>query len=148
MLVELADVPVADCAVGLVSLDSTCLMRLHTGERPHDRSHRVTSTRRDFLKASTAATAGLGFLPNAHAAGSDTIKVGLIGCGGRGTGAAENICEAAGTTYNIKIHAMADMFEDRLRNCRDAIRRTPSTARTSSTSPTSAASSASTPTRR
>ncbi len=82
--------------------------------------------RRDFLKTTTTAAAaaagGLGFLPNAHAKGNDTIKVGLIGCGGRGTGAADNICEAAGTTYNIKIHALADVFEDHLRNCRDAIR--------------------------
>lgn len=78
--------------------------------------------RRVFLQATTATAAGLGFLPNAHAKGNDTIKVGLIGCGGRGTGAADNICEAAGTSYNIKIHALADVFEDRLRNCRDAIR--------------------------
>jgi predicted dehydrogenase len=75
-----------------------------------------------FLQATTAAAAGLGLLPGAHAKGNDTIKVGLIGCGGRGTGAADNICEAAGTTYNIKIHALADVFEDHLRNCRDAIR--------------------------
>jgi predicted dehydrogenase len=80
------------------------------------------SHRRDFLKASTAAAASLGFLPNVHAKGNDTIKVGLIGCGGRGTGAADNICEAAGTTYNIKIHALADVFEDHLRNCRDSIK--------------------------
>ena len=37
---------------------------------------------------------GLGALSNAHAAGSDAIKVGQIGCGGRGRGAADNICEA------------------------------------------------------
>jgi myo-inositol 2-dehydrogenase / D-chiro-inositol 1-dehydrogenase len=61
-------------------------------------------------------------MTNAHAAGSDTIKVGLIGCGGRGTGAAENICEAAGTSYNIKIHAMGDVFEDHLKNCREHVR--------------------------
>jgi myo-inositol 2-dehydrogenase/D-chiro-inositol 1-dehydrogenase len=79
-------------------------------------------SRRDFLKASTATAAGLAFLPNAHAKGNDTIKVGLIGCGGRGTGAAENICEAAGTSYNIKLHALADVFEDHLRNCRDHIK--------------------------
>ena len=81
-----------------------------------------TPTRRAFLKTSTAAAAAMSFLPNAHAKGNDTIKVGLIGCGGRGTGAAENICEAAGTSYNIKIHALADVFEDRLRNCRDNIK--------------------------
>ncbi len=80
------------------------------------------ATRRDFLKGSTAAAVGLGLLPNAHAAGNDVIKVGLIGCGGRGTGAADNICEAAGSTYNIKIHALADAFEDRVKNCRDFIR--------------------------
>src|SRR6478609_7202101 len=45
------------------------------------------SSRRDFLKVSSAVAAGLAFAPNAHAAGGDTIKVGLIGCGGRGTGA-------------------------------------------------------------
>ena len=73
-------------------------------------------------KTSTAATIGLGLLSNAHAAGSDTIKVGLIGCGGRGTGAAENICEAAGTTYNIKLHAMGDVFPDHLKNCRERLR--------------------------
>ena len=75
------------------------------------------SSRREFLKTSTAATVGLGLLTNAHAAGSDSIKVGLVGCGGRGSGAAENICEAAGTSYNIKLHAMADVFEDHLNHC-------------------------------
>ena len=51
-----------------------------------------------------------------------TIKVGLIGCGGRGTGAAENICEAAGTSYNIKLHAMGDVFPDHLKNCRESLK--------------------------
>jgi predicted dehydrogenase len=82
-------------------------------------------SRRDFLKSSTAATIGLGMLSNAHAAGSDTIKVGLVGCGGRGTGAAENICEAAGTTYSVKIHALGDVFEDHLKNCRKELRDNP-----------------------
>jgi len=82
----------------------------------------LSPSRRDFLKTSTAATVGLGMLGNAHAAGSDAIKVGLVGCGGRGTGAAENICEAAGTSYNIKLYAMADVFEDHLKNCRDRVR--------------------------
>ena len=49
-------------------------------------SSKISSpSRRDFLKTSTAAAVGLGALSNAHAAGSDVIKVGLIGCGGRGT---------------------------------------------------------------
>jgi predicted dehydrogenase len=85
----------------------------------------LSPSRRDFLKTSTAATVGLGMLGNAHAAGSDAIKVGLVGCGGRGSGAAENICEAAGTSYNIKLYAMADVFEDHLKNCRDRVRNHP-----------------------
>jgi myo-inositol 2-dehydrogenase / D-chiro-inositol 1-dehydrogenase len=86
-----------------------------------------SATRRDFLRGSTAATIGLGLLGNAHAAGSDAIKVGLIGCGGRGTGAADNICKAAGTSYNVKIYAMADAFEDHLRTCRDRLEKADST---------------------
>ncbi|MDR3632437.1 MAG: Gfo/Idh/MocA family oxidoreductase [Isosphaeraceae bacterium] len=71
------------------------------------------SSRRDFLKTSTAAAAvaSLGVVPSVHAAGSDVIKVGLIGCGGRGTGAAE---QSAGSDSNIKIYALADMFPDRI----------------------------------
>jgi predicted dehydrogenase len=83
-----------------------------------DRSpSKSASTRRDFLKTSSAtvagaaATASLVVPATAHAAGSDTIKVGLIGCGGRGTGAAE---QSAGSGSNVKIYAMADMFSDRL----------------------------------
>ena len=73
--------------------------------------------RRDFLKASLAATAGaavVGALPLArsvHAAGSDTIKIALVGCGGRGTGAAAN---ALSTKANVKLVAMADAFADSL----------------------------------
>ena len=81
-----------------------------------------SASRRGFLMTSTAATFGMGMLSNAHAAGSDTIKVGLIGCGGRGSGAAEDICKAAGTTYNIKLHAMADAFTERVTNCRDRLK--------------------------
>jgi myo-inositol 2-dehydrogenase / D-chiro-inositol 1-dehydrogenase len=82
----------------------------------------LSPSRRDFLKTSTAATVGLGMLGNAHAAGSDAIKVGLVGCGGRGRGAADNICVAAGTSHNIKLYALADIFEDNLKNGRENIR--------------------------
>ncbi len=77
------------------------------------------STRRDFLKKTSAAAVGgtlLGGLSierSAHAAGSDLIKIALIGCGGRGSGAANQ----ALNTYNqgpVKLVAMADAFEDRL----------------------------------
>lgn len=73
------------------------------------------SSRRDFLKATSAVAAtGLLIPQNVHAAGSDTIKVGLIGCGGRGTGAAE---QSVNSGPNVKLYAMADMFPDHLKNC-------------------------------
>jgi len=84
------------------------------------------ATRREFLKTSTVAavggavTAGAGFLPNAHAAGSDTVRIGMIGCGGRGTGAATNAAEAA---ENVKIVAMADAFKDNLENSRSNLQK-------------------------
>jgi len=71
-------------------------------------------TRRGFLHTTAASAAavaaGLG-AGRAYAAGSDTLKVGLIGCGGRGTGAAGNCAAAAD---GVKITAMGDLFNDRL----------------------------------
>jgi len=72
-------------------------------------------SRRDFLKTSTLAAGalagGLAIGRSAHAAGSDILKVGLIGCGGRGTGAAGNALNA---DPNAKLVAMGDAFADRL----------------------------------
>ena len=71
--------------------------------------------RRDFLKTGAAAgVAGLAvpLLGTAvHAAGNDTIKVGLIGCGGRGTGAMKDSLEA---DKSIVVHALGDFFPDRV----------------------------------
>ncbi len=76
------------------------------------------STRRDFLKTSTVAalatgitTAHTNVIASAFATGSDIIRVGLIGCGGRGTGAAQNVLNSA---PGVKLVAMADAFKDRL----------------------------------
>jgi predicted dehydrogenase len=81
-------------------------------------------TRRDFLKttaaAGTALAANLSLLSNVHAAGNDVIKVGLIGCGGRGTQAAENALHAA---PNVKIVALGDVFEDRLKGCQSWLKK-------------------------
>ena len=75
----------------------------------------TTASRRDFLKGSTVAGAARLssslFVPMVHAAGSSTIKVGLVGCGGRGTGAAEQALTADSGTQLV---AMADAFADRL----------------------------------
>ena len=83
------------------------------------------SSRRDFLKTTTIAAAGtavaanLSILSNAHAAGSDTIKVGVIGCGGRGSGAADNVLHAA---PNVKIVALGDVFKFRKDHLRKHLR--------------------------
>jgi len=74
------------------------------------------SSRRKFLVGSTQAIAGaavaggLSLARSAHAAGTDEIKVALIGCGGRGTGAA---AQCLNVPDRIKLVAVADAFQDR-----------------------------------
>jgi myo-inositol 2-dehydrogenase / D-chiro-inositol 1-dehydrogenase len=73
-----------------------------------------TNPRRDFLKTSALITGGMlvhPFMPGAYAAGTDQIKIAVIGCGGRGTGA---VFQAFETGHNIKLVAMADAFRDRI----------------------------------
>jgi len=76
-----------------------------------------SASRRDFLKGSTAVIVGgalagnLAIARSAHAAGDDEIKIALIGCGGRGSGAAK---QALSTKGKVRLIAMADAFEDRL----------------------------------
>ena len=76
----------------------------------------ATASRRDFLKRSgitTSATAlAAAAVPRAFAAEDNTIKVALVGCGGRGTGAASNALSVP--NGNTRLVAMADVFEDRL----------------------------------
>lgn len=69
------------------------------------------TTRRTFLQASAAAAASVTLLPGAYAAGNDTLRVGLVGCGGRGTGAAKQALRA---DPKVKLVAMCDAFMDRL----------------------------------
>ena len=74
------------------------------------------SSRREFLKrsAQVAAVSALASgIPRVHAAESNTIQLALIGCGGRGTGAVGDAIQA--NVVPIKLVAMADVFEDRLR---------------------------------
>jgi predicted dehydrogenase len=83
------------------------------------------ATRRDFLKTSGvlagAAMAGsLSVARSAHAAGDDVLKVGLVGCGGRGTGAASNALSA---DPNTRLVAMGDLFVERARTKRDLLKK-------------------------
>ncbi len=102
-------------------------------------------SRRSFLKHSSLAAAGAAAVSNfpfvltSHAANDMPIRVGVIGCGGRGSGAVLNVLgvetnviypssgyhtedvKAGATlnnTHNVEIVALADVFEDRLGNCR------------------------------
>jgi predicted dehydrogenase len=87
----------------------------------------VRPSRREFLKSSSTAVVGGVLAANllidraAHAAGSDTLKVGLIGCGGRGTGAVGN---AFAADSNFKLTAVADMFADRVQGSLDQLKET------------------------
>jgi len=81
------------------------------------------TSRREFLKRSAVTAAGvtlaggLSIARSAHAAGGDTIKIALIGCGGRGKGAAEDCLTVKD---QIKLVAVADAFKDR---AQDAVKR-------------------------
>lgn len=75
-------------------------------------------SRRHFLQASAAAGAALSVAQGAHAAGSDQIRFGIIGCGGRGMGASRNALDAV---PNTKLVAMGELFEDRALVARDAV---------------------------
>src|SRR5258705_9717255 len=73
------------------------------------------TTRRHFLKTTSTAAGltllgGLGLERAVHAAGNDTIKIALVGCGGRGSGAANQALNAA----NVKLVALADVAQDRV----------------------------------
>jgi myo-inositol 2-dehydrogenase/D-chiro-inositol 1-dehydrogenase len=76
-----------------------------------------TPSRRDFLKtgAAVAGTVGMNLSMNARAfaAGSDQLKVGLVGCGGRGTGAAQ---QALTADSQVKLVAVADAFAQPIEN--------------------------------
>ena len=82
-------------------------------------------SRRSFLKTSGAAAGAvlignLSLARGAHAAGSDVLKIGLIGCGGRGSGAAGN---AMNVDKNAKLVSMADAFEDKAVGSRDRLKK-------------------------
>ncbi len=84
----------------------------------------IGTTRRDFLKASGTAVS-LGMLgtmnlqQGVYAAGSDILKVGMIGCGGRNTGAG---AQALAADKGARLVAMCDIFMDRVKGARSAIK--------------------------
>ena len=86
------------------------------------------TSRRGFIRTSSLVAAGgaalvggqLSIARAAHAFGSDLIKIGLIGCGGRGTGAAIDVLNTKGG--DLKITAVGDVFPDRVQGCVGALK--------------------------
>ena len=75
------------------------------------------------VKRNTTAAGGAAAMAGAvasavHASGSDTIKVGLLGCGGRGNGAIKQNLQA---DAGVVVVALADLFEDKVRKTRDSL---------------------------
>ncbi len=70
--------------------------------------------RRDFVKVAGfgALAAGIAKTGSVFAQGKDEVKIGVIGCGGRGSGAARNAVEA--DPQRVKIVALGDLFADRM----------------------------------
>ena len=84
---------------------------------PDSTQGKQSTSRREFLRQSgrltaTSALAGLA-VPRCHAAEDWTTRLALVGCGGRGTGAIADAFAATGGP--VRLHAMADLFEPRLR---------------------------------
>jgi predicted dehydrogenase len=81
------------------------------------------NSRREFVKGTSLLAGGLIAAPmmsnaNFFSGADDVIKVAVVGCGGRGTGAA---MQALSSKQNVKIVAMADAFKDNLNNCHKAL---------------------------
>ena len=85
---------------------------------------RESISRRTFIKTTSVAAGALAAsqvgLPGAWAAGSDEIRIGLIGAGGRGTGAVQN---AIKSSKGVRLVAMAELFPDRLEEARKNLTR-------------------------
>jgi predicted dehydrogenase len=82
------------------------------------------TTRRDFLRTTSTAAIGASLLgsiaPRAYAAGDETIHIGLVGCGGRGRGAA---AQALSTEGSVKLIGMADAFREPIDSALNSIAR-------------------------
>jgi predicted dehydrogenase len=76
-------------------------------------------TRRGFIKASAVSLAALG-TERIFAAGSDKLRIGLIGCGGRGEGAVKDCINAA---KGVELVAMGDLFKDRMDKTLDELKK-------------------------
>ncbi len=72
----------------------------------------MNTSRREFLKTSTAALSAAGFARPGFVAGSDMIHIGLVGCGGRGY---EAVLNAATADPSVRLVAMCDILMERVK---------------------------------
>jgi len=80
----------------------------------------IKLTRRDLIRASASAAALAAIAPMAYAQQTETLKVGLIGCGARGTGAAADISKSSA---GIQITALADIYPDHITRSRESLKK-------------------------
>lgn len=84
-------------------------------------------SRRDFLKsaaAATAAAATVGVARPGYVAEGGPMKVGIVGCGGRGTGAAGNAIQAGNAIgADVQVVALGDAFQDKIDRCKRSLQR-------------------------
>ncbi len=90
-------------------------------------SQSTDMTRRELLKtsgqiAAVSALAGVA-IPHVHASVYDTIQLALVGCGGRGTGAANNALSVSPQNGPTSLVAMADVFEPKLKTSYESIKK-------------------------
>ena len=123
-------------------------MKTKKNIKKYESDGQVQYDRREFVKKSGTGLAGLAAIGSFPYIGKrmpsdDNIVVGVIGCGGRGTGAALDVVKAAtniiyplegyhtedamegasATATGIEVMALADVFPDRLNNCRTQLKR-------------------------
>ena len=101
-------------------------MRSRERETTAHAARRAPSSRREFLKraggAAAVAVLAAPAIPHVHAAEDNEIRLALVGCGGRGSGAAGNALSVA-DAGPVKLTAMADIFQRRLEGSRAALAR-------------------------
>jgi predicted dehydrogenase len=90
-----------------------------------------TTTRREAIKDGGKVAVGASVLsgialPHVYGqAQNEEVKLGLVGCGGRGTGAVKNALSVSGTLGPIKLHTMADVFDDKLERSHTTLSKDP-----------------------
>jgi myo-inositol 2-dehydrogenase/D-chiro-inositol 1-dehydrogenase len=99
-----------------------------SAETPDNNINSITPvSRRTFIGTTAAAAAAFAWTGGVRAAGSDVIRLGLIGCGGRGTGAVSDCLRG---TEGVELVAIGDLAPDRIAQCRGELTKLAATSAT------------------